>query len=87
MDPCMVRTTYQRGVDVGSSGWKVARRRTMLGNLQRTWIARPSSTHGGAVLYERVTAGECCGDRILGNRKGVCDESILIVAYTAKRYN
>ena len=35
MVPCMLRTTYQRGADEGSSGLKEARRRTMLENTAR----------------------------------------------------
>jgi hypothetical protein len=31
MEPCMVRTTYQRGADTMLSGLKAVRRRTILG--------------------------------------------------------
>ena len=34
MEPCMVRTTYQRGAGVGASGLKAARRRTILGKYR-----------------------------------------------------
>jgi hypothetical protein len=40
-DPCMERTTYQRGAGVGSSGLKAARRRTMF----RKYSVRRSGVH------------------------------------------
>jgi hypothetical protein len=41
MVPCMLRTTYQRGADVGSSGLKAARR----GLMFRKYSARRSRVH------------------------------------------